>query len=128
MSGVDVRLMIPEKPDGFWLRWSGYSYVTEMLRAGVRVYFFRPGFLHSKTIVSDDRLCSIGSGNIDFRSLENNFETNAIIYDRPMAAAVRRVFEADMESCREIVREAWDRRPLLHRLFESNARIVSPLF
>ena len=81
MAGVDVRLMIPEKPDGFWLRWSGYSYVTEMLRAGVRVYFFRPGFLHSKAIVSDDRLCSIGSGNIDFRSLENNFETNAIIYE-----------------------------------------------
>lgn len=128
MSGVDVRLMIPEKPDGFWLRWSGYSYVTEMLRAGVRVYFFRPGFLHSKAIVSDDRLCSIGSGNIDFRSLENNFETNAIIYDRSMSAAVRRVFETDMESCREILRDAWDRRPLLHRLLESNARIVSPLF
>ena len=73
-------------------------------------------------------MCSIGSGNIDFRSLENNFETNAVIYDRPMAAAVRRVFETDMESCREILREAWDRRPLLHRLFESNARIVSPLF
>ena len=82
LAKVDVRLMIPERSDSTVLRFASFSYITEMLRAGVKVYFYQPGILHSKTIIIDDELCSVGSTNFDFRSFEHNFEANAFIYDR----------------------------------------------
>ena len=72
LAKVDVRLMIPERSDSTVLRFASFSYIAEMLRAGVKVYFYQPGILHSKTIIIDDELCSVGSTNFDFRSFEHN--------------------------------------------------------
>ena len=127
MSGVDVRLMIPEKPDAFWLRWGNDSYLSAMLRAGVRIFAYQNGFLHSKSIVADDDWCTVGSSNMDFRSFENNFEANAFIYDTNTALQVKKVFLEDLESCEEILLENWRKRPLLNRCLESLTRIFSPL-
>ena len=127
MSGVDVRLMIPEKPDAFWLRWGNDSYISSMLRAGVRVFAYQDGFLHSKSIVADDDWCTVGSSNMDFRSFENNFEANAFIYDTKTAQQVRDVFMEDLEHCEEICLEKWRQRPMMHRCLESLTRIFSPL-
>ena len=74
LSGVDVRLMLPERSDSKLVHWGSRSYVDEMLRAGVKVYFYQKGFLHAKMIVSDDLFSSVGTTNIDFRSFEHNFE------------------------------------------------------
>ena len=127
MSGVDVRLMVPLKPDGFWLRWANDSYFAEVLRAGIRIFTFAPGFLHSKCVVMDDDYCSIGSSNMDFRSFENNFEANAFIYDRATALQVKEIFLSDEHHCREVTLSQWSHRSYGRRLLESCTRILSPL-
>lgn len=127
MSGVDVRLMVPRKPDGFWLRWANDSYFKDILEAGIRLYTYRPGFLHSKALVADDEWCTIGSANMDFRSFENNFEANAFIYDHETAIKVKEIFREDAKGCKEIHLRSWNRRNYRRRLLESFTRIFSPL-
>lgn len=127
MSGVDVRLMLPMRPDGFWLRWVNDSYFSNVLEAGVRVFRYKHGFLHSKCAVADDDWCTVGSSNMDFRSFENNFEANAFIYGETAAVAMRRNFEEDLEACEEVTFEAWNKRPYRRRFLESCTRILAPL-
>lgn len=127
MSGVDVRLMVPERPDSRWLRWANESYFAEVLEAGVKVYCFQPGFLHSKCLVVDDMLTTVGSTNMDFRSFENNFEMNAFIYDEAAALKVRKLFEADLKCCTQLDLDKWHQRSYMRRLRESFVRIFSPL-
>lgn len=127
LAGIDVRLMLPETPDALWLRWANESYCTDMLRAGVKVYLYRKGFIHTKALVMDDTCCQIGTANLDFRSFENNFETNAVIYDGQVSRAVRDVFLKDMQECIQLDPEAWEKRPLAHRWRASHVRILSPL-
>ncbi|KAA6308330.1 Major cardiolipin synthase ClsA, partial [termite gut metagenome] len=74
LSGVDVRLMIPKRADNRITNLGSHSFVADLLRAGVKVYFYKKGFLHAKLMVSDDKLSTVGSTNIDFRSFEHNFE------------------------------------------------------
>lgn len=127
MSGVDVRLMVPQKPDAFWLRYINDSYFSVILKAGVRVFSYKAGFLHSKCAVADDDWCTVGSSNMDFRSFENNFEANAFIYGQDAALAVRATFMEDLAHCDEILPEAWEQRPYARRLLESYTRILAPL-
>lgn len=128
MAGVDVRLMLPEKTDSRLLRWGNATYMREVLEAGVRVYLMRaPAFLHAKAITVDDETASVGSANFDFRSFENNFETNVIIYDAPTAKALRNIMMRDLALCREMSLSEWQSRPLGERLAASVTRIFSPL-
>lgn len=128
MGGTDVRVMMPRKPDGIMLRRINDSYVAELLAAGIRVYLYEGGFLHSKCISADDNWCAVGSANMDFRSFLNNIEVGALVYDRNTCVVVRNRFERDMELCSEIDAVRWSRRSLLRRLLESATRILSPLF
>lgn len=127
MSGVDVRLMVPERPDGFWLRWVNDCYFTSVLQAGVRVFTYMKGFLHSKCAVADDDWGTVGSSNMDFRSFENNFEANAFLYGREAARTLRDAFMEDLKSCREIHFAEWKKRPYRRRILESYTRILAPL-
>jgi len=128
LSGVDVRLMVPLKPDGFWLRWANDSYFSEVLRAGIRIFTYGDGFLHSKCLVADDTWCTVGSANMDFRSFEDNFEANAFIYDEQTARATKEIFLRNQARCHEVRTEEWDTRPKRRRLAESFTRILAPLF
>lgn len=128
LSGVDVRLMVPRKPDGFWLRWANDSYFYELLHAGIRIFTYTPGVLHTKSVVADDDFCSIGSANIDFRSFDYNYESNAFLYDRSVALQVKALFHDDLLHCREVKLAEWKRRPWIRRLMESFTRILAPLF
>ncbi len=127
LSKVDVRLMIPERSDSQILRYASFSYISEMLRAGVKVYFYQPGLLHSKTIVIDEELSSVGSTNFDFRSFEHNFEANAFIYDRELNSQMRRIFIEDQQQCKRIILHHWRHRPILQKGFESLMRLLSPV-
>ena len=128
MAGVDVRLILPEKPDSRLLRWGNATYLREVLEAGVRVYLMQPpAFLHAKAITVDDEMASVGSANFDFRSFENNFETNVMIYDPSTAAALREIMLRDLALCREVSLAEWQSRPLGERLIASVTRILSPL-
>ena len=98
-----------------------------MLRAGVKVYFYQKGFLHSKLMVSDDLLSTVGSTNMDFRSFEHNFEANAFIYDTETALQMREIFLQDQRDCQLISLKNWEKRPRLRKASESLVRLLAPL-
>ena len=128
LAGVDIRLMIPRKADAKLVEWASHSYVMEAIEAGVKVYLYMGGFNHSKLLVSDDNLCTVGSTNIDFRSFENNFEANAFFYDEEMAQRIKAIYLKD-ESQSILVDDVsyFVKRPFMKRLFESIVRLLSPL-
>ena len=127
LSGVDVRLMVPVKSDSRLSDNCTSSYLNEILEAGVRVYRYRNGFLHSKAIVIDDFISIVGSANMDERSFNSNFEVNAFIYDTPTALQLKMLYLADCELCEEIFIESWNKRKRRQKLKESIARLFSPL-
>ena len=128
LAGVDVRLMIPHHTDARIVEWAGRSYVLETVSSGVKIYLYQAGFNHSKILVSDDSLSTCGSTNVDFRSFENNFESNIFFYDTAMALRMKDIFLTDQQSCLPIeVIPSLIRRPFLHRLWESFIRLLSPL-
>lgn len=128
LAGVDVRIMIPYKTDAKVVEWASRSYVKQTVESGVKVYLYKAGFNHSKLLVSDDALCTVGSTNIDFRSFENNFEANAFIYDQKMARRLKEVFLQDVRDS-VMLEDVKDlgRRSYFKQLWESLIRLVSPL-
>ena len=128
LAGVDIRLLMPRHSDARMVEWASRSYLMEAIEAGVKVYLYTGGFSHSKLLVSDDNLCTVGSTNVDFRSFENNFEANAFFYDEEMAQRIKRIYLKD-ESSSILVDDVayFVRRPFLKRLFESIVRLLSPL-
>lgn len=127
LAKVDVRIMMPEKTDSVLLHYASFSYITQCLKAGIKVYLYEPGMLHAKSMIIDDGLVTAGSTNFDFRSFENNFECNLLIYDREMNRRMRDIFFADLKKCRKLRLTEWRGRPLGQRFLESLLRLVSPI-
>ncbi|WP_066630046.1 cardiolipin synthase [Labilibacter marinus] len=127
MGGVDVRIIIPEKSDAYITKLSSMSYLKEMMQTGVKFYFYQKGFIHSKVIVSDDMIASVGSANMDFRSFEQNFEVTAFVYDKEFAIQVKESFIEDFADSRRVILSEWRKRPLKQKAKESLARLLSPL-
>ena len=127
LSGVDVRIIFPDKPDPPFVYWASLSFVGQLLPWGVRAYTFDDGFIHAKTAFVDDQISSIGSANWDIRSFRLNFETNAFIYDSAVARQGREWFEKDLERCTEIVLEDYRKRPTTTHIKESISRLLSPI-
>lgn len=126
-SGVEVRLMIPCKPDHPFVYWATYSYVGDLLRAGARCFTYENGFLHAKGVCVDGQVCCYGTANMDIRSFELNFEVNAVIYNQKITEQMEEIFLNDLESCREITRELYEARGLVTRFKEQCSRLLSPL-
>lgn len=127
LGGIDVRLMVSRKSDSKLVRWSVQSYFEPLLKAGVRIFLFPDGFLHSKIVVSDDDISSVGTANIDVRSFEHNYEVNALVYDRLFAKKLKEDFLKDCKQCTELTYEEHLTRPWTSRLIEGTARIFTPL-
>ncbi|MBP6635423.1 MAG: cardiolipin synthase [Paludibacter sp.] len=127
MSGVDVRIMIPARSDSRLSDACTFSYMGRLLEAGVKVYRYTEGFLHSKAIVIDDFISIVGSANLDERSFNQNFEANAFIYEEKTANRLKELFFRDMQNCEELTLEAWTNRRRRQKLKESFARLFSPL-
>ena len=128
LSGVDVRVMIPYRGDrGIIVPLASRSYVDEVTAAGVKVYFYSGGYMHSKAIVCDDRVSTIGSTNMDVRSYEQDFEINAFIYDREVAVTLRKAFLHDQLDSWLVDPAKWAGRSWFKRYKESLARLLSPL-
>lgn len=129
LAGKDVRLMIPAKSDrGILVPKATFSYLDRILSAGVKVYLYDAGYMHAKTVVVDDRIASIGSVNIDPRSISLSFEINAFIYDTRIACQQRLLFEQDIQSAHLLNLTTWRQRSLLQRSAESFARLLAPMF
>lgn len=126
-SGVDVRLMIPCKPDHPFVYWATYSYVGDLLRAGARCYTYENGFLHAKGVCVDGNVCCYGTANMDIRSFELNFEVNAVIYNSQTTREMEDIFEKDLKQCREVTMDIYQSRSLTVRFKEQCSRLLSPL-
>lgn len=127
LGGVDVRLMLPFRSDSKTVYWATRSYITELMEAGVSVYLYYGGFNHSKLLMIDSMLSSIGSANMDIRSFEDNFEVSALIYDSSKTVELENRFLADLEQATLIRPSDWEARPVRHRFYEALARLLSPL-
>ncbi|MDR0575554.1 MAG: cardiolipin synthase [Tannerella sp.] len=127
LGGIDVRLMIPERSDTWSAQMATFSYIDKMLKAGVKVYLYDKGFLHSKLLLVDDILTGFGSANFDFRSFEHNFEINGFVYQKDFALEMKGIFMQDVHNCIEIAYPVWRKRPITKRLAESFMRLFAPL-
>ena len=127
LSGIDVKVMIPSKPDHPFVSWAGLSYMGELLEAGVKFYTYQKGFLHSKVLIMDDFVTSIGTANLDIRSFKLNFEVNAFIYDEYVNKEMVQQFNEDLKYCKEITLEEYKERSNIVKIKESISRLLSPI-
>jgi cardiolipin synthase len=125
LSGVDVRLLIPYKRDHFLSHWASFSNVEDILRAGARVWFYKKGFLHAKTLLMDGEIASVGTANLDSRSLDINFEIQSFIYDEKICAQMAEYFLKDLEDSEECTLSAWTNRGIRSKILESVGRLWS---
>ena len=122
--GVDVKVIIPDKPDHLFVFWNNISSSYDVMRNGVKVYMYNRGFVHSKTMVVDDEYCSVGSANFDDRSLVLNFETNMLIMSKRLGKEMTEAFEEDLKYCTEYTKEAFENLTL----FQKIRLLISRLF
>lgn len=127
LGGVDVQIIFPYKGDNPIVHAASMSYMKEVLEAGVKVYLYSDGFNHSKTMVIDGIVSSVGTANMDYRSFDQNFEVNAFIYDEVIAASLIKQYEEDKEHCIPLKLSRWQQRPIRRRLAESSSRLLAPL-
>lgn len=127
LAGVDVRLILPLRSDSRAVDLAIHSYIDDMMRAGVKIYFYMAGFLHSKLVLIDDELAVFGSSNMDFRSFEHNFEINAFAYDPKLVERLSALVEEDLTRCHLLTPAEWFNRPRLRKFAESVMRLFSPL-
>ena len=129
LGGVDVRVICPRRGDARCVEWASRSYLREIQEAGVKVYLYEAGFLHSKMLVCDDSITTCGSTNLDFRSFENNFEANIFFFDEGLALRMKNIFLRDQEQAVSL-EDAKERmnNGFFVRLWESVTRMLSPLF
>lgn len=127
MSGIDVRILIPKKSDSYMTYLGTLSYIEELLEAGVRIFFYKGGFNHSKIMMVDGIISSIGTANMDIRSFEQNFEVNALVYDETITLELRKRFLEDLDQSEELDLVSWQKRSKIHKFKESMARLFSPL-
>lgn len=127
LSRVDVRLMLPQRSDSSMLTAVSHSYFSECMRAGIKIYLYQPGMLHSKTIIIDNDITTVGSVNFDFRSFEHNFEVTLIAYSHEFNTHMADIFVSDITQCLRVMPDRWRRRPLHRRAIESVLRPLSPI-
>ncbi|AOR24495.1 cardiolipin synthase [Clostridium taeniosporum] len=127
LSGVDVRIIIPGNPDHFFMKWAASSYIGELLDAGIKMYYYKKGFIHAKAMVADSTVVSIGTANMDIRSFKLNFEVNAFIFDDRVASDYEKQFMEDIKFSEEITKESHACRSTYLKIKESLARLLSPI-
>lgn len=127
LSGIDVRILVPSRPDKKIVFYASRSYFPELLEAGARVYEYKKGFMHSKIIIVDHELASIGTANMDMRSFHLNFEINAFLFKTKSTRILVTQYLKDVDESNELQLETFSKRSIWLRLLESTSRLLSPL-
>ncbi len=127
LSGVDVRIILPHKSDSKLTYYGSLSYVPELLEANVSVYTYKKGFTHSKVLIVDDIVSSVGTANMDLRSFDQNFEVNALIYDKSITLKLKEAYFEDLKYCDKVILEDYLAKPFFNHLAQGIARIFSPI-
>ncbi|RAJ16904.1 cardiolipin synthase [Olleya aquimaris] len=126
-SGVDVRLLIPDKSDSWTAKHATNSYLEQLLKANIKVYRYQKGFIHAKTMVVDDIFTTIGTCNMDYRSFNINFEINALIYNKDKTKEAKAMFIKDLENADQIDFKRWQNRSNFLIIQEAYCRLWAPL-
>ncbi|MCP3742198.1 cardiolipin synthase [Rossellomorea sp. BNER] len=127
LSGLDVRLLVPHRPDKRIVFHASRSYFPELLEAGARIFEYEKGFMHSKILIVDEEFASMGTSNMDMRSFHLNFEVNAFLYKTNSTQTLVEEYKNDMKNSREITFEQFNKRHFGYRIIESTSRLLSPL-
>ena len=127
LSGVDVQVMLTGVPDKRIPFWAAFTYFEELLQAGVKIYHYNAGFMHAKTISVDDEMCSIGTTNMDIRSLHLSYENNVIIYDKRITQELKNDYNNDLEHCTQFTMKEYKKIGIFKRFRNSFVRLLSPL-
>ncbi|NVK09732.1 MAG: cardiolipin synthase, partial [Tenacibaculum sp.] len=127
LSGVSIKLLVPSVSDSKLVNGVSNSFYKEVLEIGVEVYRYKKGFVHAKTMVFDELVCSVGTANLDERSFDLNFEINALIYDKDFAGQLKKAFLEDLKDSEKIELNQWNNRPVLIRFTERVARLLAPI-
>lgn len=127
LSGIDVKIIIPGQADHIIVFYASLSYVEELINAGVEFYMYNKGFLHSKVIISDDLIASVGTANFDMRSFNLNFEINAFIYDEDVVSILKDAFYNDIINSSKIIYDDFKNRGKFKEFMESLSRLFSPV-
>jgi cardiolipin synthase len=126
-GGADVRVIIPYESDSWIAQYATDSYIEESLLSGIKVYRYKKGFVHAKTLIVDDHFSSVGTANFDYRSFSINFEVNAILYNDRINTQLAQLFSNDLKECEEVILARWKKRGVFRRLQESLSRLMAPL-
>jgi len=126
-SGIKIRIMIPFKTDHIFLKWVNQYFAGELLEFGVEIYQYQNGFLHSKTIIADDEIASVGTANFDYRSFYQNFEVNINIYQKEIVTQLKGEFHKDMKFSKRLYESQYAKRGPWIKLKESVFRLLAPI-
>ena len=127
LSGVDVRIMIPSKPDHPIVYRATEFYASQIIQSGVKVFVYQNGFLHAKTMIVDGELVTVGTSNFDMRSFRLNFEVNAFIYNEEVARQVETDFLKDLHNCIIATKDYFDKQSRWKKFKQKFARLFAPI-
>ena len=127
LRGVDVRILIPDEPDGPMVAMANWSFTQELLAVGVKVFRYQGGFMHQKVLLMDDQLAGVGTANFDNRSFRLNFEITLLVYDVFFARDVEAMLERDFGRSRQVSLEEFDQKPAWFTLGMATARLFAPV-
>lgn len=125
--GVTVELLLPKKNDSLLVNWASKSFFSELLEAGVHIYQFDAGLLHTKSVVIDQQYCLVGSVNLDMRSLWLNFELTLVVDDYEFTKELYWVQENYLNQSTLVSKERWEQRNFGHRMLERLFYLFNPL-
>jgi cardiolipin synthase A/B len=128
LSGIDVRILFPGRYDHITVYYASRTYLAELMRCGVKVYFYNnKSFIHAKVMTVDSKICTVGTANMDIRSYELNYEINAVIYDSETTEKLEKDFYEDLRLSTKANIEDYDGSPAYIKLLEAIARLFSAL-
>lgn len=127
LRGVDVRVLIPEKPDSKLVYYSAYAFVGELIDSGIKVYRYEPGFLHEKVFLVDDLVAGVGTANFDNRSFRLNFEVTALVVDEKFVSDVEQMFVKDFDRSRLMTKQGVDDKPTWFKVMSRASYLTAPV-
>ena len=127
LSGIDVKIMIPNKADHLFIYWVNQYYIADLLRLGANIYRYENGFIHSKTLLIDEEVISVGTCNLDYRSFYLNFEVNLNVYNKEVANGFKVQYYKDIAISKKLTFNDFAKRSIFTKIKESVFRLLSPV-
>lgn len=127
LAGINIQLLLPQNPDHKLVFWAAMTYLNELIEAGIKIYLYQDGFIHSKVVTVDDTLAIVGTANLDQRSFALNFEVNAIIYEYATILQLKQDFAHDLQKAQLLNIDDFRRQTKTHRIIEATCRLISPI-